>query len=489
MIKQNIKSHWLLVLYLLFYFLIIANLIIFRPSPFYDWDEAIYAQVGREMISSKSLVPLWQGKYWLDKPPLTPLFYGAVGILPGNPEITTRLATLSLSIFLLLLVYGLYYRLSKNKFIALATVILTSLTTVFYQRSQVLNVDIFLLIGWYGYVLFYRKPKISFIFLAIGVLSKSLLGFYPLIGIAVFYFIESLFTSRDHSLRWIVLFYKKIKPLIIQTLIIGLWYIIMILIFKYQFIQAHFLDSHLKRVTASIEQHFGTRTFYFEMLFNQFVILIWLVIPSILFLMKNNLNNKRLSVILLGFFFLPWFLFLNLTKTKIAWYIYSVIPQFAFLIVLWPDRLFLSTRKWKNHLGGGILLIIILFFSYQQIVQNKLFSNRYSNYDDTYQISMIAKDKCQRIIVLVDKSTRESNKTLSDMDLVIGTTQWWGNHPSIVYYSARPVNFIYNINQFQRRIKNKDRKSCILINHDDVNLIPNSKYQQLSINSTYLLLK
>ncbi len=105
------KKHLSIIFFLFFYFAITSFKLISHPTPFYDWDEAIYAQVGREMVQKKSLIPLWQGQNWLDKPPLTPLIYGLVAALsPFAPEISTRLFTLILSIAVLILVYIFYYR-------------------------------------------------------------------------------------------------------------------------------------------------------------------------------------------------------------------------------------------------------------------------------------------------------------------------------------------------------------------------------------------
>src|SRR3989338_7412997 len=96
-----LKNHSPIILFLIFYFSITFYKLVSSPAPFYDWDESIYAQVGREMFTQKSIVPLWQGKIWLDKPPLAPLAYGIIGrTIPVSPEISTRTFTLLLSILI-----------------------------------------------------------------------------------------------------------------------------------------------------------------------------------------------------------------------------------------------------------------------------------------------------------------------------------------------------------------------------------------------------
>ena len=60
---QKIKEHTGIFLFLVILFSGVSIKLILFPTPFFDWDESIYATVGREMIQSKSFfVPLWQGK-------------------------------------------------------------------------------------------------------------------------------------------------------------------------------------------------------------------------------------------------------------------------------------------------------------------------------------------------------------------------------------------------------------------------------------------
>ncbi|PIS16003.1 hypothetical protein COT62_00725, partial [Candidatus Roizmanbacteria bacterium CG09_land_8_20_14_0_10_41_9] len=93
-----LKKHFLIAAFLVLFAVSIGYKFIAYPAPFYDWDESIYAQVGREMVERKTLIPLWQGNYWLDKPPLVPFAYGVVlkmGI--ASPELSTRFFTLLLT--------------------------------------------------------------------------------------------------------------------------------------------------------------------------------------------------------------------------------------------------------------------------------------------------------------------------------------------------------------------------------------------------------
>lgn len=458
----KMKKHFLIIFFLLFYFGTTAYKFIAYPTPFYDWDESIYAQVGREMVQQKSIVPLWQGRYWLDKPPLVPLAYGIVEtIAPIKPELSTRLFTLSLTILLFTFIYYFYYRLTKNEFVSFLTVVISALTTIFLQRAQVLNVDIFLFLGWMGYLVFFDNFWLSFLFLAIGVLSKSLLGFYPVLLFFGLYLYQYL-TKAVSPAKFI----QKSKYLIIQSTILFLWYIGMFLYFKYPFIQAHFLDSHLKRVTASIESHFGKRTFYIDLLFEQIGIFAYFSIVGIVLIF--NKHRHRLPTInyqLLTLFFVPWFLFLNLTKTKINWYLYPVIPQFAFLSVYALDFL---QKKTTILLITSLIITGVLIYS--QFSKNTFFNTKYSRYDENYAIAKAANGRCLTINMLIDPDSRKTHDTLQSMNLLIGTSQWWGNHPAVVYYSNTKVSFIYSVNQYIKLLNNAPTKTCFIYYRQDKNL-------------------
>ena len=478
---ELIKKHYIVILFLIVYFSIISYRILQKP-PFYDWDESIYAQVGREMIRAKSFfVPLWQGKPWLDKPPIPSLFYGLVQLVPIAPEISTRLATLILSCFVLLFQYALAYRITKQKIPALLTVIITAFLPIFFQRSQALNVDVFLLLGWLGYVLWYENMIISTLFLLLAVLSKSLLGFFPPLLFTSFY-VYSLATKQIDKKHFVSL----IKKVAIQLGVSSLWFIGMMLIYKYPFIQYQFIDSHFKRVTASIEQHFGQRTFYVTVLIDQFKLLLIPALISLLYFAYSFFTKKRsVYPTFLAVFFVPWFVFLNLTKTKIEWYIYPVLPQFAFL-ASYPLT-FLKKKPLLLILSFATLLWLF-FFTITPI--KMLLTRSFSSLEDHQLIARDAKkNRCDGLYVLVDSSTRSSYATLKSMDLVVSTTTWWGNHPSIAYYADTTTSNIYDLNEAKQKFDNLLTNACMIVVKDDVPLLLPSKQivRQISDNKTYAL--
>ncbi|MBI4973513.1 glycosyltransferase family 39 protein [Candidatus Roizmanbacteria bacterium] len=475
-------NHLPFIIFLAGFFFLVTYLIVKRNVPFYDWDESIYAQVGREMMRSKSFfVPMWQGRPWLDKPPVPSLFYGIVELLPFAQEITTRIATLILSSITLIFLYILGLKVTKSKTISLLSVIITAFLPIYFQRSQALNVDVFLLMGWLGYVIWYKNLFASVCFLLLATLSKSLLGFFPPVMFLGYHLFE--YATKEIGKKQ---FISHLKRLGIQVGISSIWFIGMLLVYRYDFIQYHFIDSHFKRVTASIEQHFGQRTFYVTVLIDQFKLLLVPAFLSLGYLTYSFFKEKsKRYLTLLAVFFVPWFVFLNLTKTKIEWYIYPVLPQFA-LLASYP--LIFLKKKTNLLIVAGILIGIFYFRTITPI--NSLLTQSFSSLEDHQLIAVDAKkNRCSRLFVLVGQDTRTSYKTLKSMDLVISTTTWWGNHPSIAYYADVNTTYLYSTNEALFRLKTLSKYECMIWEKNDEKFINEKTAYQISENKTYLLLQ
>ncbi|PIZ62921.1 hypothetical protein COY16_03185 [Candidatus Roizmanbacteria bacterium CG_4_10_14_0_2_um_filter_39_13] len=460
-IHNFIRTHWQISIYLLFFTIVFSIKIIQNPFPFFDWDESIYAQVGREMIQAKTIVPHWQGQNWLDKPPLVPLFYGLVmGATPFVlPEISTRIATLFLSVFALALTYLLYWKVLKEQWLTTLVVITTSLSSIFLQRAQVLNVDIFLLIGWLGYLLFYKKFWTSLVFLSCAVYSKSLIGFYP-VGIMGLFFLYRFLTKQIDAKKLL----EEFKRLIIHFLILVIWYIGMFIFYGNNFLYQHFYESHVKRVTASIESHFGQRTFYLDLLFIEFGKHIWWSILGFSLLVyqwiRKRLSDKRL---LYALFIIPWFIFLNLTKTKIFWYGHPYIPQFALLMV-YP----LSLIKKARLIYSLVIISIIITLFHQYFISSNVLDSFYSSNDPHHIVAKIANSYCDELNVVVEPEGREAYQTLKSMDLLITTSRWWGNHPSMIYYFNGDLHFVYTLEELHEKKDIASGRTCFVVHRNDI---------------------
>ena len=53
------------------------------------------------------------------------------------------------------------------------------------------------------------------------------------------------------------------------------------------------------------------------------------------------------------------------------------------------------------------------------------------------------------------------------MDLLIHTTTWWGDHPSMVYYSEVRTTPRYSVKEFQGDINSADINDCFIAEKAD----------------------
>lgn len=472
------KKHWPVIIFLSIFFVLIGIKLIYQSTPFYDWDESLYIQTGKEMIEqNKFLMPVWQGTYWLDKPPLIPLIYGIITKFAffAFPEITTRIFSLFMSIVILIFVYIFYYRVFKDRWLSTLTVAITAFTPLFLQRAQTVNLDIFVLLGWLGYVLFFNNFFAGLFFLFISVMSKSLIGFYPVALIFVYYLYK--FIRKEIKLEE---FRQILIKIFLQSFILSWWYLAMLGIFGKEFFWQHIVESHFRRVTSSIEFHFGERTFYITLALAQMGRFFYFAILGGLILLMSFLKNKISSEkIFISFYLLFWFIFLNLTKTKIFWYFYPAIPQFAFLAVV-------SISQFNNKIFKVVFGIFLAIFLFNQSYKQNVLATIYSKPEPYLNLAQYAINKCQSLDILINKTNRKDFATLDKLGLLITTTKWWGEHPSMVYYFGKKINFYYETEKFDKSFQNK---GCFVIDKGDIVYLDKSTDNVRRFGSYYLIIR
>lgn len=462
--NKFIREHYLVIICVLMYLFFIGNKLIHSSSPFFDWDESIYIQISKEMITKSSFIPTFNENIWLEKPPLSMLVYSLCFLLPFQIEISARIISLLLTCAILMMFYVFTFKITKNSLISTLGVLLLSYNSIFLQRAHVVSTDTFLLIGWLGYFLYYKNYKLSTLFLLIGTLSKSLLGLYPLVILHLYYgFLRLCKRLSEQEL----LEYKQfINATKLQLLISSLWFIIMALLYKKKFFDVMFYDHILKRVTYSVESHFGQRTFYLDLLFHEYGILLFIVaLFSLIYILyawyKKTISNEKLLLWLCG---APFLFALNLVKTKISWYVYPALYAYILLIIYPITKIY--PEKIKNSFAVICILSSLYIFYNQQVL-----SKEYSKLEPHQILAKQAKILCKNLLVLEDNNTRKTYNELDAMHLTLSTTKDYGSRPSIVYYYGSKILISYSKDDIA---KYKDQY-CILLNKEDIDNAISSK--------------
>lgn len=474
--KFPYAKHLLFTLLFICYSLTIGQRIVTNPTPFYDWDESIYVQVGKEMVKNGSFTPLYRGEPWLEKPPLAPFLYGLATLAPLAPEVSTRLLSLIVSMGVIVLLYILLLRALQSALLATLITAATAINPIFLQRVQVVNTDSFLLLGMLGYLLYHRHAVGGFVFLFTAVMSKSLLGFYPVIILTAYYGLNVYFTRGNKTTHqkarqeaaWFL------KTALTQTLILASWYAVMLMLYKSAFITNHFYDHLVRRVTASVESHFGQRTYYLQIFYDQYKDLLYLGVVGLMVFfarLRFPLTQRHLY----GAFMLPFYLFLIPVKTKIYWYAYPAVYQIVFFMA-YPLTLLTPWRLLFKFFTLLILLSIVAF-----TVRFGILMQTYSSQTDYQYLAMRASELCARLAVLEDPQSRQTYNNLEAMQLTLTSTTVYGSKPSIIYYSNIPVTIFYNPQL------SYPPGACVLAHKEDISAIP-AVYPVVERKGDYYLL-
>ncbi len=294
-----------------------------RFVPLHDWDEAIYAQVAKEWVKSPSLTLHYNGLVWFEKPPVPFVLMGVLMMLFGSSILPLRLVSAILGIITVVCVYLITQKITKRKILGLVASTIYITSSFFLDRSSIINVDIYLTLSWLLYVVSERLG-LRMLAIVIGVGSKSLLGFIP------------LFADLGYELFARSLNFRKIRDYLIQIVVGSIWYLVMFIKFGNVFVQSHFLDHMISRITKPIELHFGDKFFYLMKIWQDmgiwsilaligFIILLIVILKNIRQPTNNNSDNLKLHYLLVSIPFL-YLALLTFGKSKLTWYIMPVIP-------------------------------------------------------------------------------------------------------------------------------------------------------------------
>ncbi len=469
----------------LFIFLgLLVRTFLFRSVLFFDWDEGIYAQIAQEIIKNKSLVATFNGQIWLDKPPLANALIAMMFSIFGRPELSGRLLITIFSITLLVLLYFLAKKVVNvllktrlNKMPAwerqltyLLPVFFLSSSSLYIERSTILNTDIMLAVGWVGYFLFVNNFSLKLLFLNIGVLNKSLLGFYP----ALF----ELLTITRKSLNK-----KAIGKAFILVAVSSLWYIYGYLKFGNEFFTIHFYKQMIKRLAVPIELHFGDKFYYLQNLWGFIGPLIFIVALAYLIIANDILREifkKKFEIIktkrwwsyLILLSPLPFFLFLTVGRSKLFWYLTMILPFFALICS------YLYARISNKFIRWALAAFIVVFFIYKFVPSTYLLTQKYSPPDRLILAQCLSKQPGTKLSFLVNEDERKIQNFLEAAHYETNSSFLYGGSPSFVYYVKKHVDYFYNIDAFSQ---NLDKYNLVVLSKKDFNSNVNLKQNFLKL--------
>lgn len=305
-----------------------------------SWDEAVYAQVSREMLNSHNYMDLtWAGQPWSDKPPLymwvTVVFYKIFGINEFSARLFSALCGMGTVVVTYLIARQLY---SRRAAFCAALVLLSTWHFIWISKMGMLDAafTFFISLSIYWFVagtkqkiyLFLSMLSFGCVFMTKG--SGALL--VPII-LSVYIIAAKKYNLMREQALW--------AGLAVTVLIVGLWHYAAFTHYGKEFIAGYFKKHLLTRVTKSVEGHGGPIYAYFKTIPNKgrpWGMVSFLVVP---FALWQTLKKKNGSAHILP---LSWaittLVLFSLVRTKLNWYIVPIYPAISLLIGWAIDRIF-----------------------------------------------------------------------------------------------------------------------------------------------------
>ena len=400
-------------------------------KPLTNWDEGIYAEISREMLSFGPLVPHWDYQPWFEKPPLMLWITAAFFKLFGVTEFWARAGSALSGVCIVSLLHAW---LARKDILAawLSTLILLG-TFGFLHVCRVGEMDVLLslgccialsglaaiqdrqLSGWY---LFWAG-------LAIALMTKGAASIVLVIAALLFAAIERWNPTRLGRSFWLglLLFLALVLP----------WHLYMFHRFGADFLTEYLGFHVLARATHQIEEH-NTHWWYYL-----WVLLISAAPFALLYPFAIADSFRRRGLRAWAIFAVVIVAFFSAVQTRLPHYIAPAYPPFALLTsVFLADRLREFQRRRRQSLLSFWTTFAILATSV--CIASVFFTNvpRRKLHEAKVSTDVVYAEK-ESIQLLRDVFSRP--QPIQGPLLV-----WWeGNARSIatsVFYAGRPVQQI-----------------------------------------------
>jgi 4-amino-4-deoxy-L-arabinose transferase-like glycosyltransferase len=369
--KLNFEGvkHWVLVVILAvfgYFMLMYGNGSVSLTHP----DEVFYIESAKDMLRHNSwFTPMIFDEIQFEKPFIAfALFMTAIKMFGLTPE-AARFFPALFAIIGVIGVYGLTWILFQRKRAAFLAGIILGSSFIYMALARAVLTDmifsVWVLLSLFAFAYAYYRPKftdlgiyISFVFAAIAVLTKGLLGIcFPATAILLF-----LICNRDLKflLRSSVLWGGLLFLLISVP-----WHVIMYQKHGDFFLYEYFGNVHIRRLIDSEHPKINTWYFYPGLMFGG--VMPWSIfwIPTIVWLYSEWRRNRKLNegVVFLLVWMLAVFSFVQPAASKLASYVFPLFPAIAALLAVYIDKALQESAEGKKTflpVWGGIWGFIVL---------------------------------------------------------------------------------------------------------------------------------
>lgn len=332
-----------------------------------DWDEAIYAQVSREMVQSRDWINLHQGyKPYFEKPPLlmwfTAIFYNFFGI----NEFWARATSAISGILLVWITYlsGKEIYDKRTGFLA-GLILIGCYDFILESRQGATNVllSLFVFTGIFAYIRL-RKGSQKWWYLiwacfALAFMVKLWSALVLPAALLINLLLEQKMSEalRSKHFWWGIL---------LAGVIVLPWHLLVYLQNGQELVYAYISRNLLERSFTSMDGHIGTSIYYLDVMRRAFSPWYFLVPFAIALGIKDVVGQERKSNILVVEVFVILALYTFVVSTKIHHYVLPVYPALAILI----SHLFMEASS--SSKSQALIWVITSALFATIIIQDKL---------------------------------------------------------------------------------------------------------------------
>ncbi len=341
------------------------------------WDEAIYAQVSKEMVRGGDWLTLhWEYQPWFEKPPLfmwiTAFFYRVFGISEFWARVPSALSGMAL--------VGVTYLIGKFAYgkrvgLLAAVILLTCYHFLSFSRFGTMDVmlTLFTYLALYAYLRLNNENQkwwyVVWSSCALALMVKGAGGVIAPAAIVLALAFDKRFSAAMRSKHfW--------QGVLLALLIVVPWHILMYVWYGRAFIDEYIGYHVIARSTRTLEGHASGYFYYVGKLVDGFFPWGLLVPFAVVSIVRRNLKDQSRSWVLLLLCALVFGLY-TVIPTRRPWYIVPLYPALAILIAAFISNLY---QKYQSRpiyrrlvmaacafliIVGGLYSFVSLYFNHK----------------------------------------------------------------------------------------------------------------------------
>lgn len=349
--------------FFLILFLAIFGLFYRLGSGVLYWDEAIYAQIAKEMIESGSwLTPHWNGHEWFEKPPAyfwtTALLFKLCKVSEFWARAPSALSGVGVVLVSYLIALRLYRRAAG---VGAALIILSTELFVFYARFGTTDtmLTFFILLAGYGYLRAEDDERwwlLACVSCAMALMVKGAAG---VVAPATLTFAALLDGRARSALRskWLW------RGLASAACVVAPWHLWMFGLHRDAFVRGYLLQNVIHRAEGNLNEYQRGYGYYLRVLWDFFFPWVCLLPFALIF---GKAVRSKILLILAALVMCLY----TLVQTKFQWYILPAVPVFSVIIAGFIVTS-LKTRP-PAQLKLSILAFALLWFTGSAAVVSRL---------------------------------------------------------------------------------------------------------------------